>query len=134
MIYYKDGYKYQLDKDYTVQTEIIPGYDILTKFIELTLEGVLTVRAGYAWDGASGPGIDTKNIMRGSLVHDALYQLSRQEYLSGASRLQADLELKKICLEDGMSRIRAWWVYKGVRWGGGYAAAPKNVKVVLTAP
>ena len=133
MIYYKSGYKYQLDKDYFIQLNVCPAIDIITKFIDWTIEG-MTIKEGYAWDGPSGPTIDTKNFMRGSLVHDALYQLIRQGYLPRESRLQADLELRRICLEDGMSRIRAWWVYHAVRLGGGPAADPRNRKVVLTAP
>ena len=134
MIYYKSGYKYQLDTSYSVITSIMPKECIDTEFIKLYPNGTLLIRKDYAWDGPSGPTVDTKNFMRGSLTHDALYQIIRQGYLPRASRLQADLELKRICLEDGMSKIRAWWVYHGVRLGGGPAANPKNVKKVQTAP
>ena len=134
MIYYKSGYKYQLETSYSLIVGISPAEDIETDYINLSKLGRLTIKRGYAWDGPSGPTIDTKNFMRGSLVHDALYQLIRQKHLPKESRLQADLELKRICLEDGMSRIRAWWVYHAVRLGGGPAADPKNVKMVLTAP
>ena len=46
----------------------------------------------------------------------------------------ADKELKRICREDGMSSIRAWWVYESVRQFGGSAASAENVKSVLIAP
>jgi hypothetical protein len=53
--------------------------------------------------------------MRGSLVHDALYQLMRLSTLDyEVHRKRADEILKDICLEDGMSMLRAWYVYQGV--------------------
>ena len=137
-IKYRRGYKYQLAEDYTVQTGIIrnmkPRYIIETEFITLFPDGTLFIRKGYACDGASGPAIDTKNIMRGAFIHDALYQLLRQGHLHIERREQADKELKRICLEDGMSKVRAWWVYRGVRRFAKFAALPENKKKILEAP
>ena len=133
-IRYKKGYKYQLVQTYRIMTGIKPDDDIQSYYLNLSKRGELTIRRGYAWDGPSGPTIDTKNFMRGSLVHDALYQLMRQGLLPGDWRHEADKELRRICLEDGMSRFRAWLVYRGVRLGASYAASPRNKKPVLTAP
>lgn len=134
-IRYRSGYKYQLAAEYSINVGVIPDTNIATDFIELNTDGVLVIKRGYAWDGPSGPAIDTKNFMRGSLVHDALYQLMRQEHLSTDRwRERADLELKRICREDGMSRIRAWWVHRGLRLGGGPAASPESRKPIHTAP
>ena len=73
--------------------------------------------------------------MRGSLVHDALYQLMRQGHLDPEEHREiADEELRRICQEDGMSAIRAWWVYQGVRLGGAKSAAQEAAKEVQTAP
>lgn len=78
----------------------------------------LHISRGYCWDGPSGPTIDTENFMRGSLVHDALYQLMREHSFYRQWRDDADQILKRICLEDGMSKVRAAWVYWGVKtWG-----------------
>lgn len=82
-------------------------------FNENTLK--LKILKGYCWDGPSGPAIDTKDFMRGSLVHDCLYQLIRDGYITSSYRKTADTLLKKICREDGMSLIRSIWVYLGVR-------------------
>ncbi len=41
------------------------------------IDGVLTIRSGYAWDGPGGPAMDTPAAMYGSLSHDALYHHSR---------------------------------------------------------
>lgn len=130
MISYRDGYKYQLAADYSV---LLPfGLDVDEPFYSMSADGLLTVRAGYAWDGPSGPAIDTKNFMRGSLVHDVLYQMIREGHFPFSRREEADAVLRAICREDGMSAIRAWWVYRGVRAGGSSAATAK--RQVLTAP
>lgn len=119
-------YKYQLTIDYTIKILITPEDNILTDFIELDTEGNLTIKAKYAWDGPSGPTCDTKNFMRGSLVHDALYQLMRQKEIDIKKRDEADRLLKQHCIEDGMSRLRAWIVYKAVKWFGEKSALPSE--------
>ncbi len=133
-VHYRSGYKYQLVYDYWMRLRVRPDEDISTEFISLERDGFLRIKRGYAWDGPSGPTIDTPDFMRGSLVHDALYQLMRQEKLSRTYRPAADMELKLICLQDGMSRIRAWWVHRGVRLGGKPSTSPDARKKVHTAP
>jgi hypothetical protein len=133
-IKYKSGYKYQLVEEYQVKVSVIPIDNIKTDYIELDTEGMLIIKKGYAWDGPSGPTWDTPNFMRGSLVHDALYQLLRNEFLEQKWRYEADEELRRICREDGMSKIRAWWVYKAVRLGGGPAASSYSRKEIHKAP
>jgi len=136
IIRYKAGYKYQLVADMRQQTKLRPLEDIDSSggFVTLDVKGVLHIRAGYAWDGPSGPTVDTKNFMRGSLVHDALYQLMREGLLPRSYKEYADQLLKAICLEDGMWRIRVWWVVKGLEIGGKAATLPENRKVIQTAP
>ena len=134
-IEYKSGYKYQLHSDYTVQIDIYPACYIKTAYINLTVSGMLDIKAGYAWDGPSGPAIDTLDFMRGSLVHDALYQLMRMGKINAVTwRKEADLELKRICIQDGMPRIRASWIYWGVRIGGKSSARKDHINPVLEAP
>lgn len=134
-ITYREGYKYQLSGNFDIDIGIKPKVDIhCGEYLRLTTDGVLHIGAGYAWDGPSGPTVDTKNFMRGSLVHDALYQLLRWGLLQKGTdacwawdherfRLFADDLLRFHCLQDGMSRPRAWWVYQGVRKGGKSSAA-----------
>jgi len=133
-IQYRAGYKYQLAADYSTAVESSPEEKIESNYIELTKEGLLTIKSGYAWDGPSGPTFDTKTFMRGSLVHDALYQLMRNGHLSADCRLAADQELYRICREDGMNRFRAKYVLFGVRKAAGFAADPKAKKKVHCAP
>lgn len=132
-IAYRAGYKYQLDGQYLIATAIFPGVVIDHDFISLGTNGFLSIRAGYAWDGPSGPTIDTKNFMRGSLVHDALYQLMRARLLDCGWRETADNELRRICREDGMTWLRAWWVFRAVRLAGENSAEWQEEQI-LTAP
>ncbi|MFA7257037.1 MAG: hypothetical protein WC047_05635 [Kiritimatiellales bacterium] len=133
-IRYRSGYKYQLVYPYSVEVIVRPEKNIETRFIDLNTSGLLVIKDGYAWDGPSGPTIDTKNFMRGSLVHDALYQLMRDELLPASCREQADRELHRICREDGMSKFRAWYVLFAVRKFADFAASPESKKPELEAP
>lgn len=133
-IKYRGGYLYQLAEDYTVRIPITPRQNIVTEFVYLTTEGDLTLRRGYAWDGPSGPTIDTASAMRGSLIHDSLYQLIRQGPLGWIHRAVADQVYEDTCIEDGMWSIRAWAHFKALRAFGGAAADPSHVKPVLAAP
>jgi hypothetical protein len=133
-IKYRDGYRYQLAVDYSVQLDFAPAKDIKTQFIHFNVLGVLTAKAGYAWDGPSGLTIDTKSSMRASLIHDALYQLLREKKLPQKRRKDADEVLHKTGLEDGMFRWRIGAWYRAVRVGAGPAADPVNRKKVITAP
>ncbi|MDX1645827.1 MAG: hypothetical protein R3304_01690 [Longimicrobiales bacterium] len=134
-IRYRSGYKYQLREAHVDRVAIRPETPITTEWVSLTLDGIITLRSGYAWDGPSGPSVDTPSFMRGSLVHDALYQLMRLGALDTRRwRDTADRELRRMCREDGMPGIRAWWVYRAVRWFGEPSASPAARKHVETAP
>ncbi len=135
-ISYKTGYKYQLGEDYLVDISIQPDIDIeVPGYIALNSNGRISIKKSYAWDGPSGPTVDTLDFMRGSLVHDALYQFMRAEKLDrNIYKEPADRLLQKMCKEDGMSAIRAWWVYRGLRYGGDSATKPVNKKPVVQAP
>ena len=136
--YHKGDYKYILASILTYDTEIVSeGHSL--PFCWIDARGVLTIVNGYAWDGPSGPTFDTKSFMRGSLIHDALYQLLRETGLGGdedwndVRRYHADLILYNVCIEDGMWGWRARWVHRGVRLGGGPSAEVKKRRI-YTAP
>ena len=135
-IRYRAGYKYHLKADYRVQLRFIrPTHDIESEFITLTHDGWLTIWHGYAWDGPSGPTIDTKSGMRGSLVHDALYQLMRDGWLSRDEfRQKADREFYVILLEDKMNLARATAWFAGVRLGAEGSAKASGERPLLIAP
>lgn len=120
-------YKYELLKPYTCHTTFRPANLIQNDYLLLSRDGLLVISQGYQWDGPSGISIDTKNFMRGSLVHDALYQLIDEGFLTPKrDRKKADQTLRRICREDGMSWFRAWYVYRAVRMFGGLYVARKN--------
>jgi hypothetical protein len=114
--FYKSGYKYQLSRPYQIQTDIT-GRSLSLDFVRIFTTGELKIAPGYAWDGPSGPTFDTDSFMRGSLVHDALYQIARE--LADADRpsfrAAADELLYDLCRADGMWKPRALWVFWAVR-------------------
>ena len=108
-IAFRSGYKYQLAEDYSAIIPIAPLAEIITDYIILIrepslihgiapCEGQLTIKKGYAWDGPSGPAIDTKSAMRGSLIHDAGYQLLRSGLQAASVRTKWDELYKQCCL------------------------------------
>lgn len=135
-----DNFKFQLKDTYSIQTEIRLTNDISTPdmpvFIQLTGDGMLTINAGYAWDGASGPSINNKTIIRGSLVHDALYQLMRAGVLLRSYKRYADELFRDICIEDGMFKFRAWYVFHAVDKFAKFATKPGTGQEskIYTAP
>ena len=133
MIRYREGYKYQLADPYQVKIEIRSEEDVITDFVQLNADGMLSIMAGYAWDGPSGPTFDTASTLRGSLVHDALYQLIRLGLLPASFRLRADEEAYRIWREDGMNPARAWlWRFALNKFAA--PAARVGDKMVLVAP
>ena len=133
-IAYKSGYKYQLVEEYSSKIPLKPCQNIDHEWVTLTTDGVITIKNGYAWDGPSGPTFDTNDFMRGSLIHDALYQLMREGLLPQEYRAEADQVLYNICREDGMSQFIAEVAYLAVRAAASPCANPDNVKVVRYAP
>lgn len=130
---YKDWYKYQLQADYAIETQIT-GYNLGNRYCHLSTNGWLDIHCGYAWDGPSGPTIDTKDFIRASLVHDVLYQLIRECGLPLEWREAADNLLYEICREDGMGWWRARSVLAAVKLFGEPSASPGSTKPVLEAP
>jgi len=123
-------WKYRLHSDEATRINIKPDNPIVTKFIRLDTDGDLTIFAGYCWDGPSGPVLHRPDNIRGSLIHDALYQLMREGHLPQSARQEADEMLRIICLEDGMSKFWAKLFYDTVRKHGAKAARSN----VLEAP
>jgi hypothetical protein len=135
LIQYRDGFKYQLASQYMVTIAITPDDAVDTQYIKLDTLGTLTIVEGYAWDGTSGPVIDTAENMRASLVHDALYQLMRQRKLTAkAHKKKADKIFKNMCIEDGVSRAIAHTYYLVLKALGKPSTDPKNKRKVLKAP
>lgn len=129
------GYKYQTLVDMHVTVPWLEGRDIDTAngLVQVTSGGTLTVRAAYAYDGASGPTRDDKTNMRASLFHDALYQMLRDGILPQRLRPQIDDLFLAMLKEDGMSRIRLNY-YRLIKRVGGLTSKPQDPAPPLTAP
>lgn len=133
-IFYKDGFKYQEHTDVTVNLPVNPGVFYDGAFFRIDYDGALLIRAGYAWDGPSGPTWDRVQLMRGSIVHDVLYQLMRMGVIPPTYRIHADRLYRDLIYMDGCWKITAEAHYRGLRIGAGYAAKPKNRRPILSAP
>lgn len=133
MVKYKKGYNLQLAEEYIIQIKIT-GHAFDLDFIKLDSEGFLTIKKGYAWDGASKPAVNTRNFIESSLVHDALYQGMREGVIPLKYRDYADKLLQEICLSKGMFPFRAWYVYHAVRLFAKPAAIPRNKKKIYIIP
>lgn len=130
-------YKYQIRYDVKYLTGIQPDKTFSKQFIEMDEFGELTIKAGYAWDGASGGMPDNESNMRGSLIHDALYQAMRLGLLDyRRHRELADALFREICLDDGMAPWLANLAYDLLQKHGEKNAKPssKDTNQWLTAP
>jgi len=112
-IWYKDNYKYQLDVSTRMRIDLKLLKPITVRFIKYE-KGILTILPGYAWNGASGPAVDTKSFMRGSLFHDCLYQLMEEGFLDWSYKGLADEVLVGVCKIDKMAYLRRLYVYQAV--------------------
>ena len=148
----KVPWKYKLEEDYIIclpRTQAwAPFWNVRGNDYVGIVSGDLHLREDYAWDGCSGPTIDTKTTMRAGGIHDPLYQLLRDGWLPQEMRVHADRLFREILKDDQASArddkwcvwswvlrpcgfIRRWVYYAAVRFGAGYAAKPKK-KGVLT--
>ena len=132
-IHYFTHVKYVLSEDAWFLTPF-RGYKGKTEFVELFKSGWVCVQAGWAWDGASGPTIDTKSSIRASLAHDLGAMLMRQEILPRELWFQNDRMLERLCLEDGMWgwRAKAWRKFLSLVKGA--YGRPEKKRVVHVAP
>lgn len=112
-IAYFGGYKYTLDEGYLYHLSFDTKTTVVFGKIELDGD-ILKLRAGFGWDGASGPAIDTEDILRASAIHDALWELMKQGLLDQRYKKAIDSEFASILEEDGMPLFRRWYLLKAV--------------------
>ena len=133
-IRYRKGYRYVLAEDYYFNTTIHPLCQVTTDLVRLYPDGRCTVQRGYAWNGASGPVVDTQEVLRASLEHDILYQLMRLGLISRDCQGAADAQYRRTHAADGGWR---WWgrtMETVLGWWGDDATKPSAEPVVYTAP
>ena len=125
--YWKIPWKYDLCSAYEYRNTAFARINtvVKTKWYEIDRDSIV-IFENYAWDGPSGPTLDTSNAMRGSLIHDALYQAIRSGDLQMKHRKTADRIFRQILKEDGMSFIRRTLWYWCVRGFGQEHARPPD--------
>jgi hypothetical protein len=130
-IEYISGGKHQLIKDVSFQVDIYPPENIITRFVELTTTGLLTLKEGFFWDGASGPTVDSMSSRRGAAIHDGLYRLAQKGYLKGeANRRKIDYIFYRYIRYDGMCKARAKvWLRSVRRWASKSYIKRKKVHI-----
>ncbi|MGL5232172.1 MAG: DUF1353 domain-containing protein [Fusobacteriaceae bacterium] len=118
--YYKDRGYYILSNDATINIKglFTLQEDISNKSYSI-VNGVLTINKWYKWNGANAM-IDTQAVLRGSLVHDCLYECIKTYGLSIKNRREADIIFKSVNEYYGMNKIKSTMVYNAVRIFGRY--------------
>ena len=75
MKYTKYNYKFKVEENFSIKLPYkIPDFE---HPYASSKDSILEIKKGYAWDGASGPIINTQDTLVASLVHDVLYQAMR---------------------------------------------------------
>ena len=135
-LYYSQiGNAKQVREDFKYQTPLRPARRIVLEFITLERDGRMLIRSGYAWDGASGPTIDTLDTIIASCVHDAGYALLETGGLDlEDDRRKIDQMFYDQLLKDGMIPLRAFAWFKAVRIAGGRYAQVGSGHKILRAP
>ena len=132
-IRYLQGVKYVLSEDYMLQTPVT-GADVIDPWFRLFPDGRLHILAGFAWDGPSGPTLDTKDSLRASLVHDVFCILMRDGRLAFDRQAAVNDHFRDLCVEDGMPAWRAWLWHAGVEIGDAGNPDQGPDRRVKTAP
>jgi hypothetical protein len=122
------NYKYQLREDFTYNLgRTFDPAPIGNEFIEITADGIITIRKHYAWDGVSGPVIETQANIKASLVHDALYQLMREGHLDHVMyREWSDRLFMEMCRKGGVWGSVAAIYLRALRLFGAKNARPRE--------
>ena len=123
-IEYIKGYKNQLTDHVFYASGIRLPKRVVTKWFVIEANGDIFIKAGYAWNGANGPTIDTSKTYRLSLFHDVWAQAMRLGLIPKGYRKKGDVMLYNIGIEDGMWKIRIWYWFQGVRIGGKGSVKP----------
>lgn len=82
----------------------------------------VTLTPDYSWDGNSGPAVNTLKCLRASALHDAWCQAMQEDIFEGSwmNWMRGASEYRKICRDDGMSRVRAWSRYFAIATYGSF--------------
>ena len=128
---YTGGFKYQLAEKFVIETGLRTSLTVKLPFAKLERNGLLTIEKGFAWDGASGPTIDTESSFVGGLVHDALYRFIQTGLLTANYKDEIDELFHALLVSQGMWKWRARIWYNGVKdFGHRSAITEKKIKTI----
>jgi len=132
-IKYAHGYKNVLKEDVAIDIGL-KGFAFETDYIVLDVNGLMTIKKGYAWDGVSGPTYDDQTNIGPSLFHDAGCQSMRLGLLPEWLRAWFDDQFVERCRRCGMNRFRAWYYRLFVPLGKNASKKGYEPYPTLTAP
>lgn len=118
MKYSEYKYKFKVEENFSIELPIkIADFEHM---YASSKNGILEIKKGYAWDGASGPIINTRDTLVASLVHDVLYQAMRLNLIkpNSANRKIADKNFFEILKMNGVNSVRRKVWYFAVRLFG----------------
>lgn len=118
MKYSEYKYKFKVEENFSIELPIkIADFE---QPYATSKNGILEIKKGYAWDGASGPVINTQNTLIASLVHDVLYQAMRLNLIkpNKVNRKIADKNFFEILKMNGVNSVRRTVWYLAVRLFG----------------
>ena len=118
MKYSEYKYKFKVEENFSIELPIkTPDFE---HPYASSKDGILSIKRGYAWDGASGPIINTRDTLVASLVHDVLYQAMRLNLIKSSkeNRKIADKNFFEILKMNGVNSIRRKVWYFAVRLFG----------------
>ena len=126
MKYSEYKYKFKVEENFSIELPIRIA-DFEHQYASLK-DGVLEIKKGYAWDGASGPIINTRDTLVASLVHDVLYQAMRLNLIkpNSENKKTADKIFFEILKMHGVNAIRRKVWYFAVRLFG--KKSTKNIQ------
>lgn len=127
------GYKFKLIEDFTFSFHMTkthkPVFLEFLHFDPFGLVGRITLKAGYHWDGPSGPTIDRMENMGPSAKHDGKFQLFRDDHLDWETEFELSNEaMRDDCKAAGMWGTWAGLYNKGLNEFGGSSAQPRDGK------
>lgn len=118
MKYSEYNYKFKVEENFSIELPFKIA-DFEHQYASLK-DGILSIKKGYAWDGASGPIINTQDTLVASLVHDVLYQAMRLNLIksNNENKKIADKIFFEILKMHGVNSIRRKVWYFAVRLFG----------------
>ena len=147
-LYFKEGYKYWVNRPYHIKLDVIPfapiclsfktidvkGNEVEIPIATMDMQGNTIIYPSFCWDGASGPTIDTLTSMICSLIHDLGYQLIRLGLIDPKYKSYFDDLLRDIGKEDGMYGWRTDIWHFAVSEFGDDSCQPSAEHLELVAP